>query len=198
MSREEKRDRFVNENQPKSKAGTYFLIGVLGFAIVVVGAFFALRKPAGPPWAIKVDGVSYAGKTLQTEKVPVEFSGGKVTLKLDDIKNKKLVTFDVPGIKFALANGTSFDYLPILAYVSPIGNVIVAASLCEPCSGTEFSISNDTLVCNSCGTTWDLERLKGIQGGCPDHPPEVLEYKAEGDKIVLDEARLKQWQPRPF
>lgn len=198
MERNKKKDRFVSENQPKSKAGTYFLIGILGVAIMTVGAFFALRKPDAPAWAVNVGTTSYAGKTLQMTKIPVDISGGKVSVNLDDIKNKKMVTFEVPGVNFNLDNGTPFDYLPLLAYVSPKGNVVVATSLCEPCSGITFSISNDTLVCNTCGTTWELEGLKGIQGGCPQYPPEIVEYKAEGGKLVLDEAKLKQWQPRPL
>lgn len=198
MSHSEKRDRFIGENQPKSKAGTYFLIGILGVAIIAVGAFFALRKPDAPAWAVNVGAVDYTGKSLQTSKIPAQIAGGKVSVNLDEIKNKQLVTFDVPGINFTLNNGTPFDYLPLLAYVSPKGNVVVATSLCEPCSGTTFSVNNDTLVCNSCGTTWELEGLKGIQGGCPQYPPEMMQYKAEGGKLVIDEAKLKAWQPRPL
>jgi len=171
---------------------------VLGVAIIAVGAFFALRKPATAAWAVNVGAADYTGKTLQTEKITADIAGGKVSVNLDDIKNKKVATFNVPGVNFTLNNGTPFDYLPLLAYVSPKGNVVIATSLCEPCSGTSFSVSNDTLVCNSCGTTWELESLKGIQGGCPQYPPEIVEYKAEGGKLVLDEARLKQWQPRPL
>ena len=198
MSNNEKREKFVGANQPKSKAGTYFLVGILGVAILVAGVFFVLRKPDTAAWAVNVGAADYTGKTLQTTKIKAEIAGDKVSVNLDDIKNKQMVTFDVPGINFTLNNGTPFDYLPVLAYVSSKGNVVVASSLCEPCSGITFSISGDTLVCNSCGTTWDLESLKGIAGGCTQYPPDSFKYKVEGGKLVLDQDQLRQWKPRPL
>ena len=73
---------------------------------------------------------------------------------------------------------------------------MVAASLCEPCKGERFHISGNQLICNVCGTIWDLQTLKGISGGCQTYPPEALTYSLNGDNIEVPQSVLDAWTPR--
>lgn len=194
MSRTEKKSKFTEPQ--KSKTGTYFLVGILVLGIVVFAAFKIFGKSAVPEWVVNVGEQDYSGKYIDPVKIEIEESGGQVVIDLNKVKSNKVVTFDVPDVNFVLQNGTPFDYVPILGYVSPNGNIIFATSLCEPCSGITFHVEGEQLVCNSCGTRWYLEDLKGISGGCPEYPPEMFQYTVQGDKVMINKAYLQSWQPR--
>ena len=86
--------------------------------------------------------------------------------------------------------------IPLLSYVTRSGKVITAVSMCEPCRSTRFHIKGTTLVCNACGTEWNLETLKGIQGGCLNYPPDVIPSTLVQNQIQIDEKIVAQWKPR--
>jgi len=52
------------------------------------------------------------------------------------------------------------------------------------------------VVCNVCGTTWDLQILKGINGGCQTYPLEALTYSLNGDNLEIPQTILDTWAPR--
>lgn len=194
MARDDKKAKFIGEK--KSKAGLYFLLGICTLILVVGGAFFATRnlRDLG---LINVGAVDYSGQaSVDFEKITADEANGDIVLDLNVIKEKKTTTFDVQGINFTLNNGKPFNYVPMLAYVSPKGSVVVATSLCEPCSGTTFHIEGEELVCNTCGTRWYLEDMSGVYGGCPEYPPSLMKYTLEGEKVIIKQSDLKNWKPR--
>jgi hypothetical protein len=75
--------------------------------------------------------------------------------------------------------------------------VKIAVRICEPCNGFSFHIEGNQIVCDSCGTRWDLETFKGISGGCQGYPPDVLPSTQEGGKLLVEEAKVVNWKPRP-
>lgn len=192
MSRNDKRNKFTETK--KSRANIYIIAGVLVAVLAAGGFIFFNNSSNSNPDAVNVGAVNY--QTADFAKVSASESNGDIVLDMNDLKNKKTVTFNVPGIKFTLNNGTPFNELPLLAYVSPKGNVVVATSLCEPCSGTTFHVEGDQLVCNSCGTRWTLDGLQGVGGGCTQYPPESVKYTVQGDKLIIKKADLQNWQPR--
>lgn len=193
MSRVQKKAKFTEHH--KSRRGIYILTGVVVVAVIAVTGFMLSQKSANAG-QVNVGAADYTGRTLDFAKVQAVDSGGNITVDLNEIKNKKLTTFDVQGISFTLNNGTPFNYLPLLAYVSPKGNITVATSLCEPCSGTTFHVEGDELVCNTCGTRWTLNDLQGVGGGCTSYPPETIKYTVQGNKLVIKKADLQNWKPR--
>jgi hypothetical protein len=93
---------------------------------------------------------------------------------------------------------TGGDSLPLLAYVSPAGRLVVATSFCEPCRSDKFHIEGDALVCDTCFTRWDLDTLKGVGGGCMDYPPEEVNATVQGDTVTVAAADLESWLPRAY
>lgn len=194
MSRNDKKSKFTQAK--KSNTGVYVIAGVI-IALLAVGGFMVAGKSGAADNGLEnVGAVDYQGKVAEFARVTAVETGSDVVLDLNEIKDKKSVTFDVPGINFTMPNGTQFDYLPLLAYVSPKGNIMLATSLCEPCNGISFHIEGEQLVCDACGTRWTLEDLKGISGGCPDYPPDQIKYTLEGDKLVIAKTDLQNWKPR--
>lgn len=195
VNRNDKKSKFIQPR--KSNTKTFILAGVLILAVIVAGGFLMAGKSADAGADLtNVGPADYTNQTADFVKVQATETGGDIVVDLNELKSKKLLTFDIPGISFTLNNGTPFNYLPILAYVSPKGNVVVAASLCEPCSGIYFHVEGNELVCNACGTRWDLETLQGISGGCPQYPPDKVKYTVDGDKLIIKKADLAEWKPR--
>lgn len=112
---------------------------------------------------------------------------GKIILPLEVVKEKKFVKFD-----YIANSGT----IPLLAYVTEDGNVVTAISICEPCNSTNFHIIGSNLICNSCGTTWDLNSLRPISGSCGKYPPDPIKSKIVGNEIQIDEYLATSWTRR--
>jgi uncharacterized membrane protein len=129
--------------------------------------------------------VDYAGQSVRMADIQAKVENGKITIPLNELKEKNMVRFEYQG------NG-----VPLLAYVTPSGRVVTAVSMCEPCRSTRFHINDRNIVCNACGTEWNLETLKGIQGGCLNYPPDVIPSTIEKDRIQIDEKIITQWKPR--
>jgi len=133
------------------------------------------------------EGVDYTGQTITMTDVSVRVENGKISIPVETVLEKKMVRFEYEG------NGVK---IPLLSYVTRNGKVITAVSMCEPCRSTRFHIKNKTLVCNACGTEWNLETLKGIQGGCLNYPPDVIPSTMVNNQIQIDEKVVAQWKPR--
>ena len=150
--------------------------------VAIVGMSLAYLIKATPPAANAAPG------RIEMTDVKIEAAGGKVAFDLAAVKNARLVYAD-----YKAAGKT----VPLLAYVSPSGKMVAAISMCEPCSSTRFHIEGKYLVCNTCGTRWELDSLKGISGGCQKYPPQRLTSESSGDKILVSEADVAGWKPRP-
>jgi uncharacterized membrane protein len=136
----------------------------------------------------KVDSsVNYTGQTIRMADIQAKVQNGKISIPLDVVKEKKMVRFEYQ------ANGVS---VPLLSYITPSGKVVTAVSMCEPCRSTRFHINDKKIVCNACATEWNLETLKGIQGGCLNYPPDVIPSTIDKGRIQIDEKIVTQWKPR--
>ncbi|AHF05975.1 DUF2318 domain-containing protein [Desulfitobacterium metallireducens] len=191
VQNQSKRDKFT---QPRKKNNTpiYVFTGIAVVVLAVGGFYFFGNKNSevdSKATASIGQSVNYnANDKLQQTKVANKVENGKVTLTTrTDLKEKKFIWTEYK------ANGKR---VPLTAIAEPSGKIVVAVSVCEPCKGESFHISGNTLVCNVCGTTWNLESFKGLSGGCQDYPPEVLQYTQNGDNIEVDQAKLDAWKPR--
>ncbi len=193
MSRSDKKGKFIEPQKSNNKL--FIIAGLIIVALLAVGAYAVSNNSASADAnLVNVGATSY--QVAEFAKINASEESGNIVIDFNELKNKKSVTFDVQGISFSLNNGTAFDYLPLLAYVTPKGNVVVATSLCEPCSGINFHIEGNELVCNACDTRWSLENLQGISGGCPQYPPDKVKYTVEGDKLIIKKSDLENWKPR--
>ena len=188
--REEKNHKFT---QPKkSKAGLYSIVGIVA-VLVIIGSYFAFGsdKPSASVNAAADAGqkVNYSstGKLEQTVLESKVENGKEIVATLSTVKEKKFIRTEYK------ANGKR---VPLTAFVQPDGKVMVAVSFCEPCKGETFHITGNTIVCNVCGTVWDLQTLKGISGGCLTYPPQALTYSLNGDNLEIPQATLDTWAPR--
>jgi uncharacterized membrane protein len=189
--RESKNHKFT---QPKkSKAGLYSIVGIVA-VLVIVGSYFVFGNSDKSSASVNAAAdtgqkVNYsANDNLEQTVLESKVENGKeLVTTLSTVKEKKFIRTDYK------ANGKT---VPLTAFIQPDGKVMVAVSFCEPCKGSSFHISGNQLICNTCGTTWDLQTLKGISGGCQTYPPQALTYSLNGDKLELPQAVLDAWAPR--
>jgi uncharacterized membrane protein len=131
--------------------------------------------------------VDYTGQKIPMTDVQPSVGNGKISIPLDLVLEKRIVRFEYE------ANGSK---IPLLSYITQTGKVVTAVSMCEPCRSTRFHIKDKTIVCNACGTLWNLETLKGISGGCLNYPPDLLPSTVDKGRIQIDEKVVAQWKPR--
>ena len=185
---QEKKEKVVGEKKKRpywvslSFVIVALLLGGVGYWVMKGETAADSRVSSQPKVGGKVD---YSGQTIRMTDIEAKVENGKISIPLDVVKEKKMVRFEDPG------NG-----VPLLAYVAPSGRVVTAISMCEPCRSTRFHISDKKIVCNACATEWNLETLKGIQGGCVNYPPDVVSSTVEKDRILIDEKIIAQWKPR--
>ena len=166
-------------------------LAVVAAVLVVVG-YWVIQGSTGanpgvssqPRVSEKVD---YAGQTIRMVDIQAKVENGKISIPLNVVKEKKMVRFEYEN------NGLK---IPLLSYITQSGRVITAVSMCEPCRSTRFHIKDKTIVCNACATEWNLETLKGIQGGCLNYPPDVIPSTIVKDRIQIDEKIVTQWKSR--
>ncbi|MFH1006034.1 MAG: Fe-S-containing protein, partial [Candidatus Latescibacterota bacterium] len=183
----EKRDRVLGKGKKGMPWKPLAAVAVVA-ALLAVFMFSKTRSPGNAQIAQQhkvAEYADYGGEPIRMTEITSAGTNGRIVLSLPAIKEAKLVRTEYGSGK-----------LPLLAYVAPSGKLVTAVSMCEPCRSTRFHIQDNMLVCNACFTKWDLENLKGIQGGCMDYPPDVLPSVVDGEDVLIDEQLVLNWKPR--
>jgi uncharacterized Zn finger protein (UPF0148 family) len=189
-NRHEKRERVLGKHQTAGRNRTTLI--VTGLVAVAIGALVLFNLPSGGNPVLKALPVvatpaQYSRAGQQMAPIQAKIENGKVIVSLDEVKEKKFVRFTY---------GDAASGLPMLAYVSGEGKIITAVSMCEPCNSTAFHIKGDKIVCNSCGSTWELNTLQSVSGSCGKYPPDVIPNTIVGKGIQIDEQIVARWQRR--
>lgn len=197
---ETKRQRFEESGRfPVTKVILVVtVIAVLSF--VGMAGYTKLQSGKQASSGVQVSDVQSAGSGGNQTMTPIDItvSGDTATFPLAEVQAKKLVSVKYPrktpfsGEWQQLTGGS----LPLIAYIAPSGNLVVASSFCEPCRSNSFHIEGEDLVCDACGTRWDLSTLEGKSGGCTAYPPDPLNVQNVNGIITLNTADLEAWTPR--
>ena len=131
--------------------------------------------------------IAYGNTTVAMTPVDAVTGNGVLEIPLEVMKEKKLVSFSYVN---------KGNQLPLMAYITPKGMLVTAVSMCEPCRSTKFHIEGTNMVCNTCGTRWDLESLNGISGGCLTYPPDAIGHVIQDGKVKIKETDILNWKPR--
>ena len=185
-----KREKVLNQRSGLNKKG-FITAGVI---ILFVSAiiFYINAKPSKEEAVINqqpkiTNAVNYPFTRFDHFYSIAFARDGKIILPLDVVKEKKFVKFDYQGTSSSI---------PLLAYLTEDGKVVTAISICEPCDSKDFHIQGSNLICNSCGTTWDLNNLDAISGSCGKYPPDPVPSKVVGNEIQIDEYVVTSWTRR--
>lgn len=188
MADEKRKQKVLGE-----KKGLKLLGGIIILLLVVAFSAYWFIVKDGEVGAKGLSGskvmgkVAYGNTIVAMTPVDAVIRSGGLEIPLEMVKEKKLVSFTY---------GKKERQLPLMAYITPKGLMVTAVSVCEPCKSTKFHIEGNSMVCNTCGTRWDLESLNGISGGCLKYPPDVIGHEIEGGKVRMKEMAILNWKPR--
>lgn len=139
-------------------------------------------SPAAPAAAASVASVSPkpSGPIKATEIVPT-VANDTVTIPLSAVQKDWNVHFpvDVPAGKQSFMAYNLGDQL------------YVRASICPPCRGKTYSLDGNTLVCDTCATTFNAQTGIGIAGGCVNYPKASVPYQVSSGNIVMKVSDLE-------
>lgn len=136
---------------------------------------------------IVVEPVKYSPLGQQMFDIPARVENGKIIVPLDVLKARRFI-----GFKYE----SPVNSVPLLAYVTTEGKIVTAVSMCEPCNSSRFHIRSEELVCNSCGSTWELNTLEAVSGSCGRYPPDAVPNAVVGNEVQIDEQVIARWQRR--
>ena len=106
-------------------------------------------------------------------------NGSHVTIPASVVTSKN-------NVHFALS--TAQGQMGFVAYALN-GVTQVRARLCVPCRGESFTLKGDTLVCDTCGTTFSATTGKGIGGvqACQSYAKVAAPFTTSADgKITMN------------
>lgn len=186
-----KRERVLANQQGKSHATVQKLIG--GSVVLLIGGWLFINNLPGKANPI-IEAQPTVSSAPKYPKAPTQMfdlsakvENGRITIPLDVVVQRKFVAFDYVG---------QTAEVPLLAYVSGEGKLVTGVSMCEPCNSRRFHIKGDELICNACGTTWELDNLSPISGACGRFPPDAIPSSVAGNEVQIDEASVASWRPR--
>jgi len=112
--------------------------------------------------------------------IDAQISGDVVFIPASEVENNGIVHF-----KLATLDGD----MAFMSYELENKNY-VRSNICPPCMSMGFSLQDDTLVCDTCATTFDAKSGEGIAGACVDFPKAFVPYKVIDNNIIMGGANL--------
>jgi len=185
-----KRERVVGTEGPQKRnwIRTGIILGLLSLFGVWIYANLPKRgNPIIASQPVVAVAATYSQAPQQMVDISVRTENGKIVIPLEVVQHRKFVAF---------SSNNPQNTVPLLAYVSGEGKIITAVSMCEPCNSQRFHIQENKLVCNACGSTWELNSLESISGSCGKFPPDAVPNTIVGNEIQIEEAVVANWQRR--
>lgn len=103
------------------------------------------------------------------------------SIPVSAVNNNKMIHF--------LLERTPSGDIAFMAYELD-GKIYVRSNLCPPCQSIGFSLKGDTLVCDTCATTFKAKTGDGIKGACVAFPKASVPYEIRDGTIIIKRSDL--------
>ena len=127
--------------------------------------------------ALIITACSSQAPMVKPSWIEPQVSGKTVSILASEVEKDTIVHFRIPA-----ATGGSLTFM---AYTLD-GKIQARADVCPPCRSTSFSLSGDTLVCNTCATVFNAKTGEGISGACVNYPKAAIAYETNNGSIVMN------------
>lgn len=157
----------LSKNITKMAKGVQQISSITTIGIVLLGVILALAACSGQD----------VQKSVKATWIEPQVAGDTISIPVSEVNNNnKIVHFNVEA---------AFDReIAFMAY-DLSGEIYVRANVCPPCRSVGFSLSGDTLVCDTCRTTFKAKTGDGISGACIAYPKASVPYEIGDGKIVM-------------
>ena len=121
-----------------------------------------------------------SGTKITASWIAPQIANDSVSIPVSEIENKKIIHFNV---------NTSEGNIAFMAYEVG-GTTYVRANICPPCRSIGFSSQGNTLVCDTCSTTFNAQNGAGIAGACVAYPKASVPYTTASGNVVMTKTDL--------
>lgn len=180
------RNREMKSSERKAKRNKLVTISVVAVVVIAVSIALGLSAAGGSP---KATFTSQPGDPTSTLASAAQQPSGLIKAKWieprvdgDIVSIPLAVVKDNWNIHFELNTPSGNENF--MAYVVD-GETYVRANVCPPCRSIGFSLNKDTLVCDTCRTTFKAKTGEGISGACVDFPKAAVPYEISDSNIVM-------------
>ncbi len=118
---------------------------------------------------------SSKGSTVKQVTIKAELVGNSVSIPLSEVEKNTNTRFLV---------NTATDQLSFMAYKYD-KQLYVRADICPPCGSKSFTLTNGTLVCDSCGTVFNAKTGIGIKGACVKFAKQAVTFENKDGTIFM-------------
>lgn len=186
---ESKKEQFTKPARPKIMQ---YIVIVLSVVLISVAIFLISNQGAEDNYfgETVADTRSYIGKLVPMTTIDPEIKDGNVVFPLEEVNTNNIVYFEIENDQNVL--------VPLMAYITPTGRLFVGSSMCEPCRGRKFSLAGETMVCDTCKTTYNIETHEFISGVpvCGSLPPVYMNPQVEEGNVMVDHNEILSWRIR--
>ncbi len=116
-----------------------------------------------------------SNESIKATWIEPQVVGDIVSIPVSEVENSKIIHF-----KLATTGGD----IAFMAYELD-GKLNVRANVCPPCRSIGFSLTKDTLICNTCRTTFRAKTGDGISGACVGYPKAAVPYEISDAEVVM-------------
>lgn len=173
------------------------IIYLLVVAVVAagLGVTWLATRQAGQP-AVQYFGEpvaaprSYVGRVISMTRVEPVLENGQIKISLGEIDKNNIVSFELENDQGTL--------VPLMAYITPSGRLFAGSSMCEPCRGRTYSLAGETLVCDTCRTTFTIEDHRFISGSaiCGAFTPVYMHPVVSDGMVIIEQQQVLSWRVR--
>ena len=118
--------------------------------------------------------------TAKQTTINAQVNGDYVSIPLSDVEKNLNSRFQVKTAKGQLSfMSYKFD-----------NQLYVRADICPPCGSESFTLTNGTLVCDSCGTVFNAKNGAGVRGACVNYPKAAVSFEIKDGNIVMKDTDL--------
>jgi nitrite reductase/ring-hydroxylating ferredoxin subunit len=136
-------------------------------------------SPSTVPISIQATTPKPAG-SIKATIIEAQVNGDTVSIPVSDVEQDW-------NTQFAVDSPTG--KMNFMAYL--LGDKIyIRADVCPPCRSIGYSLNANTLICNTCATTFKANTGDGIAGACVDYPKASVPYTISNGSLVMKQSDL--------
>ena len=183
--------------RPQRNKMTLVACAFLITALIAVFLYFSLFDNAAPEAGeVNYFGEpvreprSYIGRAISMTEIEPVIEGDQIIIPLELVDSNSIINFEMENDAGLM--------VPMMAYITPSGRLFAGSSMCEPCGGRTFSLAGETMVCDTCRTTYTIEDHQFISGSpaCGSYPPVNMNPIVENGMIKIPLAEVLKWRIR--
>ncbi len=178
--------------KPMSRKMRFGLAAVAVCLVAGMVYVFSQNIPGGDNTVIEqqprvVDPPATEGTHYTMTPVAARVDGGDIVISERDVIQHHLVSFGYTGAK---------QDFTLMAYINPDGRLVTAIAISEPCNSHSFHTESGALVCDDCGTRWNLTTLAGISGTCQKYAPPPIPSRISNGEVRIPVKLVEGWKMR--